>query len=56
MAFRAEEEHARIMLEGELGVEFLHHDDGSKQRMPDLLSLDRNHVAESNHDHFACRP
>ena len=46
MAFRAEEEHARIMLEGELGVEFLHHDDGSKQRMPDLLSLDRNHVAE----------
>lgn len=46
MAFRAEEEHARIVLEGELGVEFQHHDDGSKPRMPDLLSLDGNHVAE----------
>ena len=46
MAFRAEEEHARTVLEGELGVEFQHHDDGSKPRMPDLLSLDRNHVAE----------
>ncbi len=46
MAFRAEEEHARIVLEGELGVEFQHHDDGSEPRMPDLLSLDGNHVAE----------
>lgn len=46
MAFRAEEEHARIVLEGELRVEFQHHDDGSKPRMPDLLSLDGNHVAE----------
>ena len=46
MAFRAEEVHARIVLEGELGVEFQHHDDGSKPRMPDLLSLDGNHVAE----------
>lgn len=46
MALRAEEEHARVVLEGELGVEFQHHDDGSKSRMPDLLSLDGNHVAE----------
>lgn len=46
MAPRAEEEHARIVLEGELGVEFQHHDDGSKSSMPDLLSLDGNHVAE----------
>ncbi|WP_376955262.1 hypothetical protein [Arthrobacter methylotrophus] len=46
MASRAEEEHARIVLEGELGVEFQHHDDGSKPSMPDLLSLDGNHVAE----------
>jgi hypothetical protein len=46
MKCRAEEEHARILLEGELGVEFLHHDDGSKSGMPDLLSLDRKHVAE----------
>lgn len=46
MTSRAEEEHARIVLEGELGVAFGHHDDGSKARMPDLLSLDRNHVAE----------
>jgi hypothetical protein len=46
MAFRAEEVHARIVLEGELGVEFQHHDDGSKPKMPDLLSLDGNHVAE----------
>lgn len=41
MSFRAEEGHARIVL----GVEFLH-DDGPKRRMPDLLSLDRNHAAE----------
>lgn len=46
MTLGAEEEHARIVLEGELGVEFQHHDDGSKPRMPDLLSLDRDHVAE----------
>ncbi len=46
MASRAEEEHARIVLEDELGVEFQHHDDGSKSSMPDLLSLDGNHVAE----------
>ncbi|RAX43713.1 hypothetical protein DQ354_19280 [Arthrobacter sp. AQ5-06] len=46
VAYRAEEEHARIVLEGELGVEFRHHDDGSKSSMPDLLSLDGNHVAE----------
>lgn len=46
MTIRAEEEHARIMLESELGVDLVHHDDGSKPRMPDLLSLDRNHVAE----------
>lgn len=46
MTIRAEENHAKILLERELGVEFLHHDDGSKPRMPNLLSLDRNHVAE----------
>lgn len=46
MKCTAEEEHARILLEGELGVEFLHHDDGSKSGMPDLLSLDGKHVAE----------
>lgn len=46
MSFRAEEEHAKVVLEGELDVEFQHHDDGSKPKMPDLLSLDGNHVAE----------
>lgn len=46
MAFKAEEEHARSLLEDELGVKFQHHDDGSKPRMPDLLSLDGKHVAE----------
>lgn len=46
MASRKEEEHAKIVLEGELGVEFQNHDDGSKPSMPDLLSLDGNHVAE----------
>lgn len=46
MKIRAEEEHAKIVLEGELGVEFKHHDDGSKDGMPDLLSLDGKHVAE----------
>lgn len=46
IAARAEEEQARIVLEGELGVEFQHHDDGSNSSMPDLLSLDGNHVAE----------
>jgi hypothetical protein len=43
---REEEEHARRLLSGELGVEFHHHDDGSEASMPDLLSVDRNHVAE----------
>ncbi|MET0978132.1 MAG: hypothetical protein ABWX63_04885 [Paeniglutamicibacter terrestris] len=46
MKIRPEEEHARIVLEGELGVKFKPHDDGSKQKMPDLLSSDGNHVAE----------
>lgn len=46
MTFRAEEEHARIVLEDGLGIDFRHHDDGSKPGMPDLLSMDRNHVAE----------
>jgi hypothetical protein len=43
---RVDEEHARLMLADELGVAFEHHDDGSKPRMPDLLSVDGNHVAE----------
>jgi hypothetical protein len=43
---RTEEEHARLMLAGELGVELRHHDDGSKPGMPDLLSVDGKHVAE----------
>ncbi len=34
------------MLSGEVGVEFEHHDDGSKPSMPDLLSVDGKHVAE----------
>lgn len=46
MKTREEEEHAKIVLEGELGIEFHHHDDGSKDGMPDLLSLDGKHVAE----------
>lgn len=46
MTVTTEEEHARIVLEGELGVKFQHHDDGSKPSMPDLLSLDGRHVAE----------
>lgn len=41
-----EEEHARTVLEQELGVEFRQYDDGSAPGMPDLLSLDGNHVAE----------
>jgi len=41
-----EEEHARILLECQLGLPFRHHDDGSKNSMPDLLSADENHVAE----------
>lgn len=41
-----EEEHARILLENELDLPFRHHDDGSKNSMPDLLSADENHVAE----------
>lgn len=43
---RKEEEHARVMLSDELGVEFRLHDDGSEPNMPDLLSADRKHVAE----------
>ncbi len=46
VTFRAEEEHAKILLEAELGIEFRHHDDGSKPRMPDLISLDGSHIAE----------
>jgi hypothetical protein len=42
----AEEEHARILLSGDLGVDFSHHDDGSGPSMPDLLSADGRHVAE----------
>ncbi len=42
----AEEEHARTVLESELGVDFRHHDDGSANSMPDLLSLNGKHVAE----------
>ncbi|KDA07165.1 hypothetical protein DC31_00020 [Microbacterium sp. CH12i] len=34
------------MLSGELGLEFLLYDDGSRSSMPDLLSADRKHVAE----------
>jgi hypothetical protein len=44
--FGAEEEHARTVLESELGVDFRHHDDGSTNSMPDLLSLNGKHVAE----------
>ncbi len=43
---RPEEEHARTLLENELGMPFRRHDDGSKNGMPDLLSKDGNHVAE----------
>lgn len=43
---RLEEEHARTLLESELVVPFAHHDDGSRNGMPDLLSADDNHVAE----------
>ncbi|WP_157802979.1 hypothetical protein [Compostimonas suwonensis] len=43
---RREEEHARLMLSDELGVEFRLYDDGSKSNMPDLLSEDGKHVAE----------
>jgi len=43
---RPEEEHARILLEDQLGLPFRHHDDGSKNSMPDLLSEDSSHVAE----------
>lgn len=43
---REEEEHARLLLSDELGVDFHHHDDNSKPSMPDLLSLDGKHVAE----------
>ena len=46
MAFRPEEEHARLLLSGELGMEFRHYDAGSSPRMPDLLSSDGMHVAE----------
>jgi hypothetical protein len=46
MVLRAEEEHARLVLSGEVGVEFRLYDDGSKPSMPDLLSADGKHVAE----------
>lgn len=42
----ADEEHARLLLAEELGVEFKHHDDGSEPLMPDLLSFDGKHAAE----------
>jgi hypothetical protein len=41
-----EEEHARLLLSGDLGVDFSHHDDGSRPSMPDLVSADGKHVAE----------
>ncbi|WP_146069608.1 hypothetical protein [Arthrobacter sp. B0490] len=41
-----EEDHARILLSEELGVEFRLYDDNSKPGMPDLLSLNGKHVAE----------
>lgn len=43
---RAEEKHAQTLLENELGTPFRHHDDGSRNGMPDLLSEDGSHVAE----------
>lgn len=43
---KVEEEHARLMLVGELGVDFCVYDDGSRPSMPDLLSADGKHVAE----------
>lgn len=43
---KLEEEHARLMLAGELGVDFCVYDDGSRPSMPDLLSADGKHVAE----------
>lgn len=43
---RPEEEHARIVLEAELGLGIRHYDDGSANNMPDLLSVDEQHVAE----------
>ena len=43
---RTEEEHARLMLSDELGVEFRLYDDGSEPNMPDLLAADGKHVAE----------
>lgn len=46
MKIRTEEDHAKIVLESDLGIEFKHHDDGSKDGMPDLLSVDKKHVAE----------
>jgi len=46
LVVRAEEEHARLTLSGEFGVEFRLYDDGSKPGMPDLLSADDKHVAE----------
>lgn len=42
----AEENHARLVLSYELGVQFRIHDDGSRSSMPDLLSVDGKHVAE----------
>jgi len=43
---KVEEEHARLMLVRELGVDFYVYDDGSRPSMPDLLSADGKHVAE----------
>ncbi|MGO4588870.1 hypothetical protein [Paenarthrobacter sp. 2TAF44] len=43
---RPEEEHARIVLEAELGLGLRHYDDGSANNMPDLLSMEGRHVAE----------
>ena len=36
----AEEDHARLMLSYELGMQFRIHDDGSRSSMPELLSVD----------------
>ena len=56
MKIREEEEHAKIVLEGELGIEFHHHDDGSKDGMPDLLSFGRKARGGSDYDRSSCRP
>lgn len=43
---RPEEDHAKTMLESQLGIDFHHHDDGTKNGMPDLISANGKHVAE----------